>query len=780
VKLRTLVSLLLFLFGLAPLLAVIIINVPLVYDRLELFYHKSYLQNLRADFLDLDQHIARRHEMVLLLAKLPEPGMLPESGDTDAADALDESRVRYTDWVNRVLFDQVDIVQIVFLDSNKQARFWLDRDPKSGVLKPGDELPDLPGQDFLDAGKKLPPGTVVTGPIEFDAQALESNPNQFMTLSFIAPVVTASLPSGGAPARLGSVLVKMDVGGLASAYRGIYWVHDSGRYLEYSTDDTSQSTAFEDFPGLQDLFARGELNLWEYKDQQIFWLPLFPTETSGPLWVGRSVDASPITEFRRVLEIRVISIVGVLLLLVFVIAWLIATRVDRFSRTLTDGISRVLEQDEPVEFRWKGPQELKALGSNLTRLAQTHAKSNEALRLHARELEESNRYKSEFLANVSHELRTPLNSILLLSRMLADHASSGLSSEQARQARVIHDAGTDLRALIDNILDLSRIEAGEVSLQPEEVDLRIILSDIADLMRPQFDDKGIRLIVDMDDRVPAIVLTDGEKVRQILVNFLSNAVKFTEQGEVKLELSVNEDNDAEPCPVRISVRDSGIGIPQDKQDTVFEAFKQADGSTSRRYGGTGLGLTISRELAALVGGKIEVQSEVNVGSVFSLLLPLDMTDRSQDFETGKPNGTQGASRTEVSVPQASYAGCRVLLVDDDVRNLLALTPLLEGWDIEVTAAGDGEEALETLATDPGYDLVLMDLMMPGIDGYETIRRMRSSSDLKDISVVALTARTEVGEQERCIEFGANAYLAKPVEPEDLKQFLDRYLLKADT
>ena len=779
-KLRTQVSLFLFLFGLAPLLAVVIINVPLVFDKLELFYHKAYLQNLRADFRDLDQHIARRHEMVLLLAKLPEPGLVSDSTPSAAGETLKQARANYTEWVNRVLFDQLDITEIVFLDGAGHSRFWLERDSKTGLLTPGTQPPDLPGADFLAAGLQLPPGRVLTGPISINWETGKSDPKRFMTMRFISPIVgsASSAASQSLPETRGAVLVNMDVGGLAGAYRGIYWVHDNGHYLTYGNADDDRSTAFEDFPGLKDLFAKGELNLWKRGEQRVFWVPLFPTEDAGPLWVGRRVDASPIAEFRSVLEIRTISIVAVLLVVVFILARMIAIRVEKVGHELTNGISKVLEHNALVEFSWPRPEELRALGDNLTRLARTHAQASAALRSHARELEESNRYKSQFLANVSHELRTPLNSILLLSKMLADSRTGQLSADQAQQARVIHDAGRDLRALIDNILDLSRIESGKIALKLNEVELPTMLDDIVQLMRPQFVAKGLGLVLEIDAQAPLSIVTDGEKLRQILVNFLSNAVKFTTTGEVKLRLSGNRGSDADVCPVRVSVQDTGIGISHEKQDVIFEAFKQADGSTSRRYGGTGLGLTISRQLAHLIGGRIEIQSEVGVGSTFSLLLPLKFDPHRVEAHRITVAGQGRPPASETYVPLANFPGRRVLVVDDDVRNLLALTPLLEGWGIEVTAAGDGREALETLEADPRFDLVLMDLMMPEFDGYDTIRRMRSTPELSKLPVVALTARTSAEDMHRCYAVGANDCLAKPIEPAELLRVFHRYLTDA--
>ena len=773
-KLRSQISLFLLLLGLTPLLVAVAINVPLILDRLELFYHEAYLEKLRASFSDLDQHISRRQEMVRLFAKLPEPGIDVESGKSD--ESIVQKRAAYTDWANQVLFDQLDVIQVIFIKRNGDVSFFLDRNQKTGLLEASDHTADLPAADFLRAGLNLAPGSVLTSPISFNQAVDSSAPNRFMTLRFISPLLKYS-GQDRPPKLQGVVVFNLDVGGLAHIYNGIYWVQNNGEYLSSGTDDAPSSTAFADFPGLDQLLAKGRLALWENGGQQIFWLPLFVTQDSGPLWVGRSVDPSPIAEFRRALELRVIAIVTGLLLVVFSIARIIAIRMERISRELTDGITQVLEQDKAVEFSWQRPEELHTLGKNLTSLAEKHAQDTGALRSHAQQLEESNRYKSEFLANVSHELRTPLNSILLLSKMMA--SSSETSTEHIQQAQVIHDAGKDLRALIDTILDLSRVEAGKATVTDESVDLTVLLQDVYELMRPQFDERKLRLELVIDQDAPRTLLTDGEKLRQILVNFLSNALKFTEQGGATLRLSRNTGEYAAPCPLAISVQDSGIGIPAEKQALVFEAFSQVDGSTSRRYGGTGLGLTISQELAKLIGGQIDIESEEGVGSTFTLLLPLSRHEHDnpeQLARSGVAATQEQAADHPTLIPDADYSGSRVLVVDDDLRNLLALTPLLERWGIGVVAAGDGHEALETLNEDGDIDLVLMDLMMPAMDGYKTIEQIRSDTDLKELPIVALTAKAGDQDRHKAVAIGANHHLSKPLEPAELKQVLDLYLL----
>jgi signal transduction histidine kinase/ActR/RegA family two-component response regulator len=771
-KLRTQISLLLFLFGLVPLLVAFVINVPMIFDRIETLYHKAHVQNLRARFSDLDQHIARRHEMVRLLAKIPEPGMLLPEGSEGDAPGLELARDAYIDWVNQVLADQLDISRIIYMDEQGQSELWLDRDLTSGHLElETGEMPAV-NPELLEASRDVSPGNVLTGPIVIDESATEASPQRFMQLSLISPVVIpiVSAETGEVTEQRGEVVVYLDMGGLANAYRGNYWVHGDGRYLGDFSQSTHNRKAFDDFQGLQAIFEKGELELWEFRGQQVLWVPLFDTENAGPLWVGRSVDPSPLSALMYTVQTRIAIVAAGLLLVVFVVARLIAVRAERLGNELTDGISRVLEDDEAVRFAWKRPEELRELGIHLTRLSTTHAEHIRALHDYADELEESNRYKSEFLANVSHELRTPLNSILLLSKMLADHSAGQLNEEESRQASIIHAAGTDLKALIDNILDLSRVEARQMTLVSEEVDLRSLMQETFDLMKPQFDERQLELVYRADEDVPESIVSDGEKIRQILINFLSNAVKFTRHGGATISLQSGTDNG-----VCLRVTDTGIGIPADKHDLVFEAFKQADGSTSRRFGGTGLGLTISRELARLMGGDIQVESEPDKGTTFSLLLPLQMPASPVEVQTGSPSASQDKPAGEL-IPVANYQGARVLLVDDDMRNLLALTPLLERWNLDVMAAGEGDEALDTLASVGRFDVVLMDIMMPGMDGYEAIRRIRAQARYADMPVIALTAKAGDDDRNKCLSAGANDIVVKPVEPMALKQVLDACLV----
>jgi signal transduction histidine kinase/HAMP domain-containing protein/CheY-like chemotaxis protein len=587
----------------------------------------------------------------------------------------------------------------------------------------------------------------------------------------------------------------------------------------------------------------------------------------------------------------------------------------------------------------------------------------------AAQLALSSRYKSEFLANMSHELRTPLNSLLILSKLLLDNEAGNLTEKQLEFARTIRTAGSDLLELINDILDLSKIEAGKMDLLLDAIPLADICAYVQRSFEPVAADKGLSFDVVLVEGVPSAIFTDEQRLQQILRNLLSNAFKFTSEGGVELRIECAGDEF-----LTFSVIDSGIGIAEEKLGVIFEAFQQADGTTSRTYGGTGLGLSISRELARALGGELAVESTVNKGSVFTLRLRLDSARAGEtsrtDSQMGPPAGlvvptlssvSSPASvlsvprvpgtRDAVSVPwppgrvhtalaggpapdtSASYrahrpvtairrllvldrgglalhairglvgrdhgveliatttpgealaaigaalpscliigsrlsktavftlldeltalehvtrlpvilrldrrvtdrdrarlrryepillprvadsdealaaeaalllhpasgpavagpasdgaaqdAGAawgggrrlhgRILLVDDDVRNLFALASLLEACGLDVIFSETGREALEILGTDSRIDLVLMDIMMPQMDGYETIKAARAMPPLRALPIIAVTAKAMQGDREKSIAAGASDYITKPVDPEKLVSLIDGWL-----
>jgi signal transduction histidine kinase/DNA-binding response OmpR family regulator/HAMP domain-containing protein len=531
----------------------------------------------------------------------------------------------------------------------------------------------------------------------------------------------------------------------------------------------------------------------------------------------------------------------------------------------------------------------------------------------AEQLALTSKYKSEFLANMSHELRTPLNSLLILSKLLADNQQGNLNEKQTDFARTIHSAGTDLLNLINDILDLSKIESGTVSIELSDMTMSSLRSHMERTFRQLASEKNLAFDVNFSPELPEAIRTDEKRLQQVVLNLLSNAFKFTAHGGVSLKVRVAEGGWSKDHPVlrdvseavEISVKDTGIGIPKDKQKLIFEAFQQADGTTSRKYGGTGLGLSISREIAGLLGGELQVQSVPGEGSTFTLYVPLQATSApalahpvAQDAQpepvveepvddrgnlgndpfvliveddpsfagilldmvhraglkgvispTGA--GTMALARKlqpaaitldlglsdidgfvlldmlrheeeTASIPVHVISGGEraadalslgasevivkpvssdrldellrgiarkpsqrrkpaqkkrtsrakdrreldkrtVLIIDDDIRNIYSLTSVLEAQGARVLHAERGAEGISLLESNPGVDVALVDIMMPDMDGYETMQRIRANPNIAHIPLVAVTAKAMKGDRQKCLDAGADDYIAKPVD-----------------
>ncbi len=541
----------------------------------------------------------------------------------------------------------------------------------------------------------------------------------------------------------------------------------------------------------------------------------------------------------------------------------------------------------------------------------------------AEQLSLTSKYKSEFLANMSHELRTPLNSLLILSKLLSDNPQGNLNDKQVEFAKTIHGAGSDLLSLINDILDLSKIESGTVTIEVGEMPMVTLKQHMERTFRQLAADKGLDFNVDFDPDLPAAIRTDEKRLQQVVLNLLSNAFKFTAHGGVTLDVRSATGGWSPNHPVlrnadtaiAIAVTDSGIGIPEDKQKLIFEAFQQADGTTSRKYGGTGLGLSISREIARLLGGELQVRSKPGEGSTFTLFVPLEAatadragtsiaryensgaviaTSIATEIEVSDDRDTlgsspfvliieddptfaailldlareaglkgvistagagslalarklrphaitldlglsdidgfvlldllkhdpetahvpihviSGADRSEAVIEMGALgvtekpaeqqelakifrellqnakkrpkrraaanksdsaparavtelAGTRVLIVDDDIRNIFSLTSVLESYDVEVLHAERGKDGIQILERDGRIDVGLIDIMMPEMDGYETMRQIRRRPALADLPLIAVTAKAMKGDRQKCLDAGASDYIAKPVD-----------------
>jgi signal transduction histidine kinase/ActR/RegA family two-component response regulator len=375
--------------------------------------------------------------------------------------------------------------------------------------------------------------------------------------------------------------------------------------------------------------------------------------------------------------------------------------------------------------------------------------------------ESANVAKSQFLATISHEFRTPLNGILGTTELLLD---SPLTASQRRFAKTAHLSATALLALVDDVIDLSRIEAGKFTLRNTSFDLRALIEEAMDLMAAIARDKPISLDCRLPPQLPARLLGDPVRLRQLLVNLLHNGVKFTDRGSVTLSVTMNGHDEAGALRLRFEVRDTGQGIAQDYLDSVFDAFTQADASTTRRHGGSGLGLAIAKDLTELMGGRLGVESRLGEGSTFWFELALHPAIEAPPKSTPPP---------PIEIGELA---AHVLLAEDDSVNQMVVEAMLTRLGCIVEVAADGHAALGA-ATHRHYDLILMDCHMPVMDGFDATRRIRDDEFERSrghTPIVALTADALAGDRERCIESGMDDYMTKPVSSAMLAACVERW------
>jgi PAS domain S-box-containing protein len=366
--------------------------------------------------------------------------------------------------------------------------------------------------------------------------------------------------------------------------------------------------------------------------------------------------------------------------------------------------------------------------------------------------ESANLAKSEFLASMSHEIRTPMNAIIGMADLLAD---TPLSQEQNRYVQIFRRAGSNLLDLINDILDLSKVEASQLELERTGFDLNDVVEKVAEMLAVPAHEKFLELVCYVAPEVPTYLIGDPTRLRQVLVNLLGNAIKFTEAGEVVLRVEVETDS-GESAVLRFSVQDSGIGIPPDKLDAIFDRFTQVDSSTTRKYGGTGLGLAITRRLVELMGGRVWAESTLALGSTFSFTVRFEVQSPTQ--------------RSPKFMP-VQLRGLRTLVVDDNDTNRLILRELLISWKAVVTEAATGEAALAALqraqAAAMPYELILLDCRMPGMDGFQVAEAIRKTPSLAGVTMMMLTSDDRTEHIQRARDLGLASYAMKPIRKRDL-------------
>ena len=502
------------------------------------------------------------------------------------------------------------------------------------------------------------------------------------------------------------------------------------------------------------------------KNRLIIVKPIFDEIETGKL-IGKFyliTDTSDVQErmkqFMRLLFFIMIVVSILAYFIANILQKIVSNPLIRISNTMKD-IADTKRYDHRITE--KRHDEIGTLMYSFNRLLSQIFRTNEALVLAKEQAEYSAKIKEEFLANMSHEIRTPMNGIIGMKELLEE---TSLNNEQKSYLSNISISAENLLVIINDILDYSKIEAGKMSIEYIQFDLFKVFSNLEETLKLKAKEKDLELSFIIDKTVPQFVIGDKVRLSQILINLIGNALKFTSKGSVKTCVSL-EDEQLSTLTLRFNVIDTGIGIPPEKAEAIFQSFSQAKASTTREYGGTGLGLTISKQLVELQGGNISVQSTEGEGSKFSFNIIFKRTEQQSP-----PNLITNTTKV---LNSKILKDIKILAAEDNKINQILIRKTLEKFKLNVTIVEDGQEALNILENKK-FDILLLDLHMPILDGYETAKRIRESDkDYSSIPIIALTATAIKGEEERCIALGMNEYITKPFKQKDLFEAINKYL-----
>ncbi|MDR1510129.1 MAG: response regulator [Synergistaceae bacterium] len=520
----------------------------------------------------------------------------------------------------------------------------------------------------------------------------------------------------------------------------------------------------------------GEMYISSGKYFYTVYMPIQFSGVTNPWSVAVSVPMTKILDNANGIRNYVILTSVLAICVIAFILYIIAKNVTRPILVLSDAAKTLGEGNFDTEVPLiQSKDEIGALSNAFHFMAGKINNLIKEMQQYAKTLEEKNVYlnrlnelKDEFLANTSHELRTPINGIIGIVESMIDGATGSLTDEQKYNLAIVSNSGKRLSNMINDILDFTKLKNNEIALQIKPIDLKTIVDTVIVLSKPLIKGKELSLVNDIDDSI-ATISADENRIQQILYNLIGNAVKFTEKGRVSVSARIEDDMAA------VSVEDTGIGIPEDKFDRIFESFEQADGSTAREYGGTGLGLSITKKIVELHGGTIFVESRLGEGSKFTFRLPVSgaQGEAAAPSEAPKPiidmEDFAAANTAENGKPETAEAGgnYRILVVDDEPVNIQVLTNLLSMRHYSVFKAYNGIDALEMFQNGAEFDLILLDIMMPKMSGYEVCQHLREKYSLFDLPIVMLTAKNQVHDIVLGFQAGANDYIQKPFDKEEL-------------